>query len=344
MSQPAQFRQSPPPPQQLPGLAVPQQPGQPIITIPPGAGMFSRLQGERTTTWQRQARSQGDVGMYNPSVRPDRPFSFELASYRAPSTMSLFLTEITVRIFTFGGVGATDAVELPPGALTTKLALDFTVGSRHPFNMENEITPTPIVAGTAVSRSAGPRSSTFAKARANATTNASGAGRALLPVDGGMPGSDEGPFCVYVDSDVSDFVARIFVFEPLPVPVNFFQIKLAGYTINQETGRKIMQQLNLLTEAKVVLSPRLPSSDATEPKSSGRLFLRTSPRSHRGGRPSGAHDSGDRKGHDVLSITGRGHRYDQRLGHGRLPAPDDARQGEPRGLRLPVHPCARPDA
>jgi hypothetical protein len=157
--------------------------------------------------------------------------------------MGLFLTTWEVRIFTFSGVAAGDTVEVDPGNLTTLLGLDFTVGSDiRPFVSESEIVPTIISAENAITQRASNSAARYATARANNQTSA-GASKGLLPFDNRRPGSDVGPFSVYIGPQSGQFSVKAFLFRRLSLPVAFFQLRLAGYLTNQIDAERTLSKI-----------------------------------------------------------------------------------------------------
>jgi hypothetical protein len=213
-----------------------------VVTLP-GSRLFDVLQPPRHNTWQRNTRRQGDASLYSANLSPSRPYQFPLGTFEIQSNMGLFLTTWEVRIFTFSGVAAGDTVEVDPGNLTTLLGLDFTVGSDiRPFVSESEIVPTIISAENAITQRASNSAARYATARANNQTSA-GASKGLLPFDNRRPGSDVGPFSVYIGPQSGQFSVKAFLFRRLSLPVAFFQLRLAGYLTNQIDAERTLSKI-----------------------------------------------------------------------------------------------------
>lgn len=217
----------------------------PSVVVFPGSSIYDLITPPRLATWQRETRRQGDPSLYNPSLSPGKPYQFSLGSFDVPKTMSIFITTWEVRIFTFSGVAATDTVEVDPGNLTTSLALDFNVGGRKPFQSESEIVPQIISPEDALTRRGSQSSSFYLAAATQNKTASSGSGNGLLPFDNRRPGSDEGPFSVLVQPQDSKFSVDCFVFEPLRLPVAFFQLRLAGYLTGQSDAQRTIDKMIL---------------------------------------------------------------------------------------------------
>jgi hypothetical protein len=204
----------------------------PIQIIPPAAGLFDLLVPNAYTVFNRTTRRKGDASLYNLSLSPSRPYQFPLGTFELPKNMALFLTDIQVRAATFSGVGATDTVWVDEGNLTTQVGIDFEIGSRRPMDTKTEITPPPILPPSA-----------FQTVAANATSNPSGGGTALLPLAEGRPGTEDGPLSFLVQASDGLLQVRLYVFRPLSLPIAFFQLKLAGYQTNRATAEQVMVQL-----------------------------------------------------------------------------------------------------
>jgi len=253
MSQPHPYLQSlqdpvrmpAPPPRNLPGTPPAQQPAAPQWVQDPGGSLYQLLLAQRYTPWAQEGRKIGDASMYDPALSPSQPFQFPLTTVQVPNSMGIFVTGYEIRIFTFSGVAASDTVEVDPGNLSTSLGIEFQVGQASVMDVTTEITPVRSGLQAVPPALLGPRQ-TFYNARAGATGGASGAGRALLPFDQRPVLGEKGPWSVYLTPQSGGLTVSMYVFEPLEFPVAFFQVKLSGYKINQETGAKILQQLNPL--------------------------------------------------------------------------------------------------
>lgn len=248
-------------------VAAPQPLPPGVVTLP-GASLFEALNPPRLATWQRQTRRQGDASLYNPGLAPGKPYQFSLGAFEVPKSMGLFLTTWEVRIFTFSGVGASDTVEVDPGNLTTSLALDFLVGERRPFQADNEIVPQIIVSEDALTQRGSQSAAFYLSQSAQNKTSASGASKGLLPFDNRRPGSDVGPFSVFIQPQDGKFGVSCFVFEPLQLPVAFFQLRIAGYLTNQADAQRTLEKMIVpLPKIRALRSPSL--SCATGPKPPG---------------------------------------------------------------------------
>ncbi len=238
-----------------------------------GAGLLDQLTPERYRVYQRNIRVLGDASLYDPSLSPERPFQFSGGVFEVPATMSVFITEIELRIFTFSGVAARETVEVDPGNLTTNLGYSFTYGAdTNPYDSVSDITPVLFALGA--------RNQTVPFYAANSAinrTNASGRGAGLFPFDGSRPGPQDGPVAVYIDAQSKTFQVLIYCYKPLEIPVAFFQAKVAGYQVNQETARSLLLSLVPLPSA-LLLAPspldaagtHIPGALSQTPSRSGR--------------------------------------------------------------------------
>lgn len=251
-----------------------------VVTLP-GSSLFDVVQPPRHNTWQRNTRRQGDASLYSANLSPSRPYQFPLGTFEIQNNMGLFLTTWEVRIFTFSGVAAGETVEVDPGNLTTSLGLDFTVGSGiRPFVSESEIVPTIISAENSITQRASNSAARYTAARATNQTAASGASKGLLPFDNRRPGSDVGPFSVYIGPQSGPFEVKAFLFQRLSLPVAFFQLRLAGYLTNQIDAERTLDKILVpLPEP-----PPCPSLDLPPLMPSGQKSPRRFPPPSRSGR------------------------------------------------------------
>lgn len=205
---------------------------------------------ERLQPYQRVFRSQGDGSMYATTISPRRPFQFVIGEVNVPSSQAnfIFITDWHVRAFTFSGAAAEDTSELGPGSLTTKVGIDFLLGGDRPFSAAAQITPIPPEfkneTGLEFTNPRTGQTSVYRRARASGFGAATGAGVALLPLTNDKIGSEEGPWSVVV-RDGRNVRVALTVFEPLPLPVSFFEVKLAGYYLNQELGLQLLKAANV---------------------------------------------------------------------------------------------------
>lgn len=224
--------------------------GSPIQPKPPaprvavvGASLLSQITPGRYIPYQRQQRVLGDANMYNPDLSPQRPFQFSLGTFEVPGTSAVILTEVELRIFTFSGIAAADSVEVDPGNLTTQLAFSLTTGGeRKPYNALSDIVPVLFAIGT--------RNQTapfYAGAAAANQLSPSGLGAGLLPFDGERPGPVNGPVSVIIQPQERTFEGLCYVFRQLPIPVKFFQFKLAGYITDQSTAQELISNIVALS-------------------------------------------------------------------------------------------------
>lgn len=213
------------------------------MVIPAGASLEELIRPYGYSTWQRINRRQGTPSLYNPSVSSANPVQFSMGAFEVPKTMGLFVTQIGFRAFTFSGIAAGDTVEVDPGNLTTSLAFDFRVGANRPFQAEDEIVPVIITADDQLSARASNSAGLYASASASGQAASSGAQRGLLPLDLMRPGSDVGPLSVYIVSQDGKFSVDCYVFEPLDLPVAFFELKISGYITGQSESEKLLQKL-----------------------------------------------------------------------------------------------------
>lgn len=238
-----------------------------------GAGLLDQLTPDRYRVYQRQVRVLGDASLYDTSLSPAKPFQFSLGSYEVPSTMGIFITEIELRVFTFSGVAARETEEVDPGNLTTNLGYSFTYGAEsNPYDSLSDITPVLFAVGT--------RAPTVPFYAANAAinrTNPSGKGAGLFPFDGSRPGPVDGPVAVYIDPQSKTFQGLAYCFKPLEIPVAFFQFKVAGYQVDQNTASNLLKSIVALPSA-LLLAPspldaagtHIPGALSQTPSRSGR--------------------------------------------------------------------------
>lgn len=232
--------------------------GSPIQPKPPaprvavvGASLLQHITPGRYQPYQRQQRVLGDASLYNTDLSTQRPFQFSLGNFEVPGTSAVILTEVELRVFTFSGIAATDSVEVDPGNLTTQLAFSLTVGNeRKPYNALSDIVPVLFAVGTRN------QSVPFYAVAAANQLSTSGQGNGLLPFDGERPGPISGPVSVVIQPQEKTFEGLCYVFRQLPIPVKFFQFKLAGYITDQSTAQELLANIVTLPSAPcLVLSP-----------------------------------------------------------------------------------------
>lgn len=254
------------PSQDAPPHIAPATPGMVTRVLPVGASLEELLNPYGFSTWQRNSRRKGEASIYNPSLSPDRPVQFPMATFEIPKTMGLFLTMIELRAYTFSGIAAEDTVEVDPGNLTTSLAFDLTYGINRPFNSESEITPLLIAPSDAVAQRVAQRSEYYINSALSGQSAASGVQKGLLPFDFMRPGSDVGPLSVYVSNQAGRLNVSAFVFQPLNLPVAFFEVKLAGYLTNQTVAEQVLDRMKALLSCPPLAVP-LGCCRATNPRS-----------------------------------------------------------------------------
>lgn len=199
----------------------------------PGGALYQISQHPAVETFERQYRVLAEDSMFSPELSPQRPFTFEIGSYRVPNSMALALYDYEFTAGAFSGVSAGNTVPLEEGSFSTVWGFDITINESRPVNATYELDPVPIVGGKrayqepTVTTTRSPvqqfdidASNSFAAAGASA--------RATLPFRTNRSGPRQGPW-TQVAPQGSSVSVKCIIFQPLPQPIPYVQACIRGY-------------------------------------------------------------------------------------------------------------------
>lgn len=168
--------------------------------------------------------------MYDPSISPVRPYTFDVARYQVPSHMVLLVLGYEFSASRVGGVDAYDTQLLEPGRMRQSWLWDVNVaGTRAQRQTSFQIVPTPVVqAGAGNGLPQDVERNAFASTAAKQAQAIGGAGLAALPFDGREYGSARAPFSLRVDQGQTVAV-RCSIIRPLSVPLAAITARLDGF-------------------------------------------------------------------------------------------------------------------
>lgn len=210
----------------------PQSPDRPqTVSVPPMGQIYNEVQPSLYQSFERHFRRAPDPNFY---VALPGGFSFELGRLDTSRKLVTLITGYKIGAARIAGIAPGDTVPLEPERFSTNWGFDLTVGGTRPRDCTYELDPQPIEVGqqaTSVPPSGRTGSAGFfAAQRANAYSQRSGAGKALLPFRPERYGSPSGPFTI-VAKDGASVSVRCAIFKPIPVPLAYVEVRLYGYQL-----------------------------------------------------------------------------------------------------------------
>lgn len=236
------------PPTQNPrgGLPAQNTTKAPTMVAFPMGSINPSVRPDAFQTFYRGFRKKSDPGMYNPTVTPSRPFIFSVGSFKVPQGMALILTDYQIRAAGFSGVAAGATRALPPETMGTSWSFSLTLDASTPYDVQNDIEPTPIQVGQQGISSIDPRTgaiSTYALNAGSAVGVATGQGRVQLPFRNERIGPRNGPFTIIAPTGQSLNIGCAII-RPLALPVAYVEADFGGYLVPQRVADQYMVMLN----------------------------------------------------------------------------------------------------
>ena len=229
-----------------------------------GGALNSLLVNPEVVPFEQLYRRLPEEGMFLDSVTPERPFTFELGSFRAPETVCLALFDLRPDIYRFSGVDAGDTVPVEARRFSSVLGFQVSVDQAQPGNILYQIDPvpiqtfqqaftTPIGGGAELSPAiaaalGAANGSRFNIAAASSFASAAGAGTSLLPQRPTRYGPQNAPFTLYVRPGQTVQI-RCVIFNPIPSPIAFIEYDIAGFMMPDTYLRSLTECMKPLTNA-----------------------------------------------------------------------------------------------
>jgi hypothetical protein len=197
-------------------------------------------------------RKLPESGMFD--AAPDRNFKFELGAFTVPDNMALLLIDYRFDIYRLSGAAAGDTVPIEARRLSTQLGYKWNVSGRQLANIRMEVVPVPITAtaeayagtlGFSTIQQDGPPIPVATPAQFNLAQFArssipAGGGLSLLPQRTDHLGPLALPFTqVITENQAAQF--EVIVFQPIPIPIAFFELDLTGLLVPQNTIMDILE-------------------------------------------------------------------------------------------------------
>lgn len=212
--------------------AVRPSPAPPVVTFPIGSLYPHVAPLASFTPFTYEEAKLPSEDLYDPSVSPQRPYTFDVCRYQVPQFMALLILGYEFGAQRVGGVDPFDTIPLEPGRMKQSWIWDFNVGGdRSNRNTTYQILPTPVVqrgAGTGLPQAVA--ANAFAATQARLDQQGGGAGLAGLPFDGRMYGPDNAPFTALAQQGQTVAI-RVSVIRPLGVPLASISGRIDGYLL-----------------------------------------------------------------------------------------------------------------
>ncbi len=202
----------------------------------PGGELLGYVQSRNITWWERTFRVLAPRGIY--TATPSNPVNFTMGSYRLSQGQVLIVVDYAFDIYVFSGISPDDYVPIePPSRLSTQVMWDIKVDTQRPGqNMQHQVIPkeqTQTQQAFAPNNPLAPAEQwQFDAVRASEQQGPGGAALAGMPQRRFRPGRVQIANQYEVRSG-SSVVAECAVINPIPVPVVFFEVSLAGILMAQ---------------------------------------------------------------------------------------------------------------
>ena len=226
--------------------------------------------------FERLYRRLPEEGMFDASVSPQRPFTFELGAFQVEQNSSLLLFDLRPDIYRLSGLDAGDFLPVVPRRFGSLLGFDVNVDQqRSRMNLQYELDPiqiqttkqaftsqaTPLNQTTVIPNPGIDNPTPFAGgapqvtpnsvyniSAANSFGNAAGVGDALMPQRPRRPGAEAIPFTMIVRAGQTVQVNCV-IFRPLPSPIAFIEYDLAGLLVPSNWEAALMSCSRPITGA-----------------------------------------------------------------------------------------------
>jgi hypothetical protein len=184
-------------------------------------------------------RALPEEGMFNPNVRPSRPFNFEIGAFRVDNTMALALFDLRPDIYRFSGIDPGDSVPVEARRFAAVLGFDITIDQRHTMgNIQYQLDSHPIDhSGGQAFRPATGTTDLFTQpdiSAASSFASPAGSGDSLQPQRPHRFGAPSIPFMILARSGQT-VQLRVVVFRPIPSPIAFIEYGMTGLLLPEQT-------------------------------------------------------------------------------------------------------------
>lgn len=250
-----------------------------VRTIPAGGDVTALLLHPSFTPFERVFRKLPEEGLFQAS--PSRPYTFEMGSFHVPKTMALAIAEYRFDVYRFG-VAPFDQIPLERRRFPLAIGYDITINQYRQGNLQIDILPVPaptqqtafdqiptggtVTTGKSVNPldlfdevpTTVPTVQTIYDttslggvndaALSQAFVNTVGAGNALLPQNQDpTQGPTRFPFTYYAKENQA-VQLRAAIFNPITIPIAFFEAMLLGYLMPLNTLEAMLSSVAPCTQ------------------------------------------------------------------------------------------------
>lgn len=217
-----------------------------VVVKQPMGSVTDQILPDITRLYNREFKKRAAAGMFASTVSKDKPFLFDVGSDQVPDGQVLFLTDYQIFAGRFSGVAADDTTRLENDRFGTCWSFDLSFNVARPFDVVNEIDPVPIQVGRGgfVPKS-GTRtgaSTVFSNAAVNNFGASTGAGRSALPFRDQRFGPRQGPWSFLLPRNTVFGISGA-IFKPLPVPIAYVAVVLAGYLVPERSAEAFQKMV-----------------------------------------------------------------------------------------------------
>lgn len=188
------------------------------------------------------------------TATPERPFSFELGAVDVPQQMAFILLDTRWAIHVPSGIAVGDTQELEDRRLSTVLGYDIRFTDSRQADLRYELEPSrPASATTTFAQASnagtipgdgvsGVPQSLFEQVRAQQTGSAKSSGLSTMPQRHRRDSQLDIPF-TYLVSENKRLNFEVTVFRPIPIPISFFEVEVAGLFVGLNSIHKFIDSI-----------------------------------------------------------------------------------------------------
>lgn len=188
------------------------------------------------------------------TASPERPFTFELGAIDVPQQMAFVLLDTRWAIHVPSGLAVGDTRELEDRRLSTVLGYDIRFTDSRHADLRYELEPSrPAPQTTTFAQASnagsipgngvsGVPQSLFDQVRAQQTGSGKASGLSTMPQRHRRDSQLDMPF-TYMVTENKRLNFEVTVFRPIPIPVSFFEVEVAGLFIGQNAVLKFIESI-----------------------------------------------------------------------------------------------------